>query len=76
MVDNRLDSEGNVESSLDKVDNEPLRDQLQWKSKAELVQRVIEQADSITVIRAALDCSSQQPNQWSISYRRRLSSGP
>ena len=61
---------------MDEVDTEPLRDQLQQESTAELVQKIVEQADSIRVMRAALDRSSQQPTQWSKTYRRRLSSSP
>ena len=76
MVEHGKDSEGDVECYLDEIDTEPLRNQLQQEPAAELMQRVIEQADSIRVIRAALDSSDQQPNQWSKTYRRRFSSRP
>ena len=76
VVEDGLDDEGDVEGNLDEVDTEPLRDQLQQESTAELLQKIIQQADSIRVMRAALHRSSQQPTQWSRTYRRPLSSSP
>lgn len=76
VVEDGLESEGDVECNLGEIDTEPLRNQLQQDSTVELVQKIIEQAESIRVMRAALDRSSQQPNQWNKTYRRRLSSSP
>ena len=42
VVEDGLDSEGDVEDSLNEVDTEPSRDQLQQESTAELVQKIIE----------------------------------
>ena len=74
--ENGLDSGGDVEGNLDEGDTEPLRNQLQQEPTAQLVRKIVEQADSMRVMRAALDRSSQQSKQWSKTYRRRSSSSP
>ena len=59
---------------MNEVDTEPFRGQLQQESTDEFVQKLIEQADNIRAMHAALDRSSQQSNQCSKSCMRRFSS--
>ena len=65
---------GEVEGNLDEVNTETSVGQLQQESVAQLVQKIIEQEDTMRVMRAALDRSSQQLKRLGKAYRRQLPS--